>query len=351
MVDPVKMKGIVSSFLYAATQMLLDGDQVRASRFAMHSKFLQQWIAVELDKSQATFGWTKIIELYLSMRDPHTLVSFLKKNIPCSCLDDKYKQVKHLPKMGCCANPGCPLPGNMVERSATKQCARCMEAVYCSRECQANDWARHKGMCDDEVHHKIRFKMKVEDGLPTGACVCRLCSEDNTDKMDDVTEFFNDLHMERGSSKLSKFVGDPSDLKQVALTEGELNQLAYPYPMLVYMGQYALKSPKTLYAPDGKAFTVRELAIAIAKAEEENKDILGLPMMLGGGWYFEGLNRVDEPHTFSVNWGTSMTSCRGGIGRHGFGFNPLNTRSTWYSVQADVAAMKTKKEAQDVVDA
>jgi hypothetical protein len=122
--------------------------------------------------------------------------------------------------------------------------------------------------------------------------------------------------MERGCSKRDKFVGDPSDLKQVLLTEDELNRAAYPYSILAYMGQHALNSPKTLYAPDGKAFTVRELAIAFAKVEEENEDKLYLSMILGGGWYFEGLKRCDEPHTFSVFWGTSMYSWRGGFGRH-----------------------------------
>ena len=201
---------------------------------------------------------------------------------------------------------------------------------------------------------QIRFAMKIEDGLPKakGVCVCRLCNEDDTDKKEDddsVTEFFNDLHMERGSSKLYKFVGHPSDLKQVLLSEDDLNQIAYPYPMLVYMGQYALNSPKTFYAPNGKAFTVRELAIAIEAAEKENQDKLDLPMMLGGGWYFEGLKRCDEPHAFSVNWGTSMASNRGGFGRHGFGFNPLSTRTSMYE-EPTLSMMKglsTVKAAQD----
>ena len=90
----------------------------------------------------------KMIEL--SDADEHTLVQFFRKQIPCSCLDEKYKEVKSIPKMGICFNDECPLSGNMAVRSKMFRCTGCLighYVSYCSRECQEADWPHHKEFC------------------------------------------------------------------------------------------------------------------------------------------------------------------------------------------------------------
>lgn len=192
--------------------------------------------------------------------------------------------------------------------------------------------------------------MRVEDGLPTDPCACSICTEkDGTEEDDVVSEFFNDLHMVRGSKECYKFIndvtsctnvivnGEPCYLVQVALTEEELNRIAYPFPRLVYMGHNMLNQRKTFYAANGKAFTVRELANAIARAEKGNKDKLNAIGMMGGGWYFEGLRRHEnnKPHTFAAYWGTNMVTSRSGVYVVGIGFDPLTSRMQAMQMEDD----------------
>eukprot|EP00986_Skeletonema_menzelii_P013044 scaffold7396_cov127-Skeletonema_menzelii.AAC.7 len=87
----------------------------------------------------------------------HTLVSFLKKRIPCSCLDEKYKEVKSIPKIGLCCNHGCSLPFGKTERSLTECCSRCRTANYCSRKCQVAAWPGHKVECTFYADLKAKY--------------------------------------------------------------------------------------------------------------------------------------------------------------------------------------------------
>ena len=91
--------------------------------------------------------WTKVFEL--SSADEHTLVKFFRRRIPCSCLNEKYKEVKHVTKLGICYNPACLLPDRKTERCKLSQCTRCRQANYCSVECQRADWKSHKKTCAD----------------------------------------------------------------------------------------------------------------------------------------------------------------------------------------------------------
>jgi hypothetical protein len=83
--------------------------------------------------------------------DEHTLVQFFRKQIPCSCLDEKYKEVKSITKTGICFNEkSCPLPDRKAVRSKMLRCTGCLigrSVSYCSRECQEAHWPHHKKYC------------------------------------------------------------------------------------------------------------------------------------------------------------------------------------------------------------
>eukprot|EP00985_Skeletonema_marinoi_P019535 scaffold11241_cov148-Skeletonema_marinoi.AAC.4 len=252
---------------------------------------------------------------------------------------------------GCCSVCG------KKESPAQKllQCSLCSSSKYllCGKKCQRKDWRRHK---KEEC-----FVLRVEDGSPSDPCACGLCKGEDTDDKDAVSDFFNELHFIRGNNKAFKFINDvtssssnvmvngvPTNLVQITLSEEELDRIAYPFPMLVYKGHTMLDKTKTFYAPDGKAFTVRQLATAIAKAEKENIDKLEMIGMMGGGWYFEGLRRNEykEPHTFAGYWGTNMVTFRMGFNVVGIGFNPLTSRIA--AMEHEVGEGGTPKEcAQD----
>lgn len=102
--------------------------------------------------------WGKTIELW-SDPDQHTLVKYLRENIPCSCLDEKYKQVKSITKMGNCFNKDCP-KGGKVKRSTMLFCTRCRLVNYCSSACQKANWQVHKVDCDAHIAAKAKLNSK-----------------------------------------------------------------------------------------------------------------------------------------------------------------------------------------------
>ncbi len=87
----------------------------------------------------------KLVELQVA--DEHTLVQFYRKQIPCSCLDERHEEVKSIPKLGYCSNDDCPLPHKTAVRSKMVYCVRCRVVNYCSRECQVAAWSKHKQVC------------------------------------------------------------------------------------------------------------------------------------------------------------------------------------------------------------
>ena len=143
--DEVRMDWVLS-FLYGfGTQFILD-DSVRAAR--IHAEIACFFEHVKC----ATFG-TKQPEFFeTEVADIHTLVSFYRKKISCSCLDEKYKEVKSVSKVGLCRNPNCSLPGHLLKRSKMLYCTACGATNYCSRECQVEDWKRHRKTCNLHNH-------------------------------------------------------------------------------------------------------------------------------------------------------------------------------------------------------
>ena len=100
-------------------------------------------------QTPASYNVPKLGETYKA--DEHTLVKFFRNRIPCSCLDEKYEEMKNIAKMGLCCNPDCNVPEGRVERSKTMYCSQCRNATYCSRECQIADWTSHKSGCATSI--------------------------------------------------------------------------------------------------------------------------------------------------------------------------------------------------------
>ncbi len=98
--DSAKMESVMRYLLFYGTQEILKGDDNYANTAATFARYFEQYISVVLKETQALFRWNKILETYYA--DLHSLVNFFRHRIPCSCLDEKYEEVKNIIKMGVC---------------------------------------------------------------------------------------------------------------------------------------------------------------------------------------------------------------------------------------------------------
>jgi hypothetical protein len=156
--DAAKMKQVISYFLHSGTMSILDELFGNAITSALFARFFEQWLKARVHKSQACINWPKVIEFGLVQSDGHTLVKYFWRRIRCSCLDEKYEEVKSITKIGICFNKYCTHPKRTVERSELRCCSRCRSVTYCSRECQAADWSEHKELCDEVVATRAEFE-------------------------------------------------------------------------------------------------------------------------------------------------------------------------------------------------
>ena len=148
--DPDKLQLIISHFLMIGTNFILNGDNDNARWSASFAKCFQ-YVSDEASHfrngTEQAQGASKISELQYA--DEHTLVKFFKRRLSCSCLDEKYQEVKHITKLGICLNQNCKLPDKKVARNTMVCCTRCSLVNYCCRECQVDDWKRHRNECRD----------------------------------------------------------------------------------------------------------------------------------------------------------------------------------------------------------
>ena len=142
--DEPKLKLARSMYLMYGTQSILKGKWTVARSFAFLAYHFEDFINVHRDENKG--NTTLLLQDDLLYADEHTLVKYLRKNIPCACLDKKYKEVKSVTKMGLCCNSDCSQ--HMVKRSSMLFCDRCRYVSYCSRSCQKADWPWHKEFCD-----------------------------------------------------------------------------------------------------------------------------------------------------------------------------------------------------------
>mmetsp|Transcript_31495 Transcript_31495/g.53346 ORF Transcript_31495/g.53346 Transcript_31495/m.53346 type:complete len:277 (-) Transcript_31495:301-1131(-) len=161
--DSSKMKHILSYFLSGGTDHILNGRDGAARTTVAVIIMFEEFIAFSVQKTQAVLHLQKLMEMLIA--DDHTLVSFFRKRITCSCLDKKHKEVKSIKKMGYCNNEKCPLPDGKVERSKMLYCTRCRYAYYCSRDCQETHWSDHREACKERAERNAKFEqeMRIRD--------------------------------------------------------------------------------------------------------------------------------------------------------------------------------------------
>ncbi len=153
-----KVELVLSLLIFTATENVRSGDHRKACHLAAFAAVLKEDMEYTIG-IKAVFNGSKGAELIHA--DEHTLVKYLRKSIFCECLDEKYKQVKSITKLGYCHNPRCSLPNRYkVERNTMLYCTRCRSANYCSAACQEEDWPEHRTLCDENVVLNAAFASK-----------------------------------------------------------------------------------------------------------------------------------------------------------------------------------------------
>jgi hypothetical protein len=156
------MEELIFLCLSLGTDHILNGCDVDAAQGASFAYYFYQHIAVYLEKTQPEIKWHRITDY--SSCDPHTLLSFYRKHIPCSCLDEMYEEVKSIPKMGLCDYPNCGLPGGKAERRKMLHCTGCRKMTsYCSPACQKAHWPEHKYCCAAIRKELSSTKYEIDD--------------------------------------------------------------------------------------------------------------------------------------------------------------------------------------------
>jgi len=151
--DATKMELVIRFLLSSATVIFMMNDKNSAKVSASLACYFEEMAAATLYETKASPNFPKVWEMCNA--DDHTLVSFLKKRIPCCCLDKAHKDVKSVKKMGLCWNDDCTLQHK--ETGSLFQCVGCLRVNYCCVECQKADWPNHKIDCRNFSLMKAAF--------------------------------------------------------------------------------------------------------------------------------------------------------------------------------------------------
>ena len=143
--DSVQIEKIISYFLARGARNILRGNINDAGIDAMYACYFEEEVVTRLNNSahqlsssshshhSQRFNYSRsdsgettnsfgshhsrrIAELRHA--DEHILINFFRRRIPCSCLDERYRQIR-----------------SKVKRSTMLYCAHCYEPYYCSHEC------------------------------------------------------------------------------------------------------------------------------------------------------------------------------------------------------------------------
>ena len=139
--NPSKIMWAISFYHSRGAQDVIDGNMVRARFAAMCVEHLSLFS----DDDSLTLSDRKLQDVMQA--NDKTIFTYLRKRIPCSCLDEKRHQYKGVKKMGICYNDECPLPGRLAELSSLLYCTGCKMVYYCSAGCQKVNWKYHKHQC------------------------------------------------------------------------------------------------------------------------------------------------------------------------------------------------------------
>mmetsp|Transcript_5930 Transcript_5930/g.8426 ORF Transcript_5930/g.8426 Transcript_5930/m.8426 type:complete len:288 (+) Transcript_5930:144-1007(+) len=138
--SPSKLKWAISFYHSRGTQDVINGNMKRAQHAAICATLMNGYLSDLSDVST--------MKLYDIMQSNDKMIlTYFRKRISCSCLDETRKEYKGVKKTGKCCNDQCPLPGRVAERSSLLYCTACKFVQYCSAECQKVNWKYHKHQC------------------------------------------------------------------------------------------------------------------------------------------------------------------------------------------------------------
>jgi len=130
----------LSDLRHAVEQLSISDDASKASTSA--SLLIEPVSETYEELSQQT-DWKQLVETQLKStfaNDEEARRKEIQRLAETYCLD-QYDEVNTKPKCEVCAN------------EAPTRCSRCRVAWYCSRQCQEQDWKRHKPACS-QAHEK-----------------------------------------------------------------------------------------------------------------------------------------------------------------------------------------------------
>jgi len=142
--------GIVKHIASLGTHMLLtestDGEDVAqkaAWLILLFEAFMANTLCIGED-SRIGFRLNTRLRLHEqghNLDSVRKLAKFFSKRQPCHCLDDLAKTAPRTAKcIGC---------DKSAESTSLMACSACGIVKYCSKECQVQDWPKHKIMCKD----------------------------------------------------------------------------------------------------------------------------------------------------------------------------------------------------------